>query len=234
MSSNRTPNSDPHANGSNATHARLLKRLHSLQNSVTLASKNTGRVIKISSPDPAEVDRVGTFLTAQPALNLTGGGECAIEASDLYVNFQCDTHTGDYGDTDWLTQILVNACDLNTRALMPAEVEALDHFCNDAPNALLESQHAEKMLRIYFGGSILLLFLLCCCAFILGRRHLENSGTPGFNHDRRGNYRPVTFINPDLLAMARASVEEKKAEERDAKDAAERHAYLSQQMNGLM
>jgi hypothetical protein len=234
MFSKHPPHSDPHANGNNATHARLLKRLQSLQNSVTVTSKNDGRVIKVSSTDPAEVDRVGTYLSAQPALNLTGGGACPVEYGDLYVNFQCDTHTNNYNDPNWLTQILVNACDLNTTTLTPVEIETLDHFCNDAPNALLASEQTDRMLRIYFGGSMLLLLLLCCCAFILGRRNMANREDTGFYHDTRGSYRPLTAINPELMAIVRASMEEKKAEEKEAKEAEEKHALISRQMNGIM
>ncbi len=234
MFSKRPLNSDPHANGNNATHARLLKRLQSLQNSLTLTSKNDGRVIKVSSTDPAEVDRVGTYLSAQPALNLTGGGACPVEYGDLYVNFQCDTHTSNYNDPNWLTQILINACDLNTTTLTPAEIESLDHFCNDAPNSRTASAHTDEMLRIYFGGGLLLTLVLCCCAFILGRRNLGHHDNSGFSHDSRGAYRPVIDINPQLMASARASREEKQAEEKAAHDAEEKHAYLSQQMNGLM
>jgi hypothetical protein len=228
-----SPTTDPHANGNNATHARLLKRLTSLQNSMTLTSKNSGRVVRVSSPDPAEVDRVGTYLTALPALNLTGGGVCAIEATDLYVNFKCDTQTANYNDPNWLTQLLVSACDLNTTALSDAEVQALDHFCNDGPNQYYAEQHSDLMVRYYFSGSMLLLFLLCCCAFILGRRNMQNADAPEFHSDRRGGYRPLNIINPDLLEAFKASQDEKKAED-EKKEAAEvRRAYVSQQMNGL-
>jgi hypothetical protein len=230
----RSPNSDPHANSNNATHARLLKRLTSLQNSVTLTSKNSGRVVRVSSPDPAEVDRVGTYLSAQPALNLTGGGVCGIEATDLYVNFKCDTQTANYNDPNWLTQLMVSACDLNTTALTDAEVQALDHFCNDGPNQYYAEQHSDLMVRYYFGGSMLLLFLLCCCAFILGRRNMQNADAPEFDYDRRGGYRPLNIINPDLLTAFRANQEEKKAEEKEVKEAEDRRADISRQMNGLM
>jgi hypothetical protein len=222
---NRSTELNPHANFTNSTHARLRQQLNATQLNTsqvatTLPNKGTfttrsGSVIQVSSANANEVCRVTNALISNPDMGVTLGGECKEERAILYYNSECDSGLN-HNDPNWLTQMMLTSCDLNTTALPENMVNLISHFCNDGPDAIRNLEDGSNRIHDIMGFILVASFCVCCCAAMCGMLAPRDDEP----RSRRNSYQEYSLLhNPDYEG------------EQDAE--ANRLNQISNQMNGV-